>query len=603
MPISELKNPFEIKPPEELSSQLICKLFVKEYTEHTALIGDYHTFISGSRGSGKSMHFKYLEPQCQIIEHAGLEVFLKSDAPFIGVYINCNKGDFTKEEFKELNKDNNVHKILWQKMLLHYFIMDTAECIIKTFIDQLTELINSENQAAVFDKVNEVFPISGYSQKSLAELKKIFHNEKIKIDRIIDTYLENIGLINNRLNSSGVLFVDPSLDDGRFLQVLLSALRTEILKRDSIPFYLLYDEANELLEFQKRIINTLISQRKQTLVCVKVSCQPRMYNVFFDIKERIIQETHDFYFIELDSLYTTDKTTYHERLKEIANRRLEIACYLQKDITQLLPENKTDVEKMAEARKVTEQEYDALSDDKKTIKKNEYIKKYAMARFFQKYLAKTSYGYTGFTNLVHFSSGIIRSFLEPCYTMIEEMRKKDPLTETKQIMAIPYEIQKSVIETYANLYIEKDIKDHLKIEPEGSDNRKVLEGLLNLIESMGTVFSMRLKDRHSREPRIISFSVKEGIRDQLLQAVLDHGVQKAFFHQKWYRAKSGHEMLECYILNRRLCPRYHLDLSSFQGRFEISQADLMLAISNKAEFVKKYEKESEEHEQMQLFDF
>jgi hypothetical protein len=48
MAINNLQNPFEIKPPEELTSNLICKLFVKEYTEHNALIGTYHTFIIGS---------------------------------------------------------------------------------------------------------------------------------------------------------------------------------------------------------------------------------------------------------------------------------------------------------------------------------------------------------------------------------------------------------------------------------------------------------------------------------------------------------------------------------------------------------------------------
>ena len=603
MAISELKNPFEIKPPEELSSQLIYKLFVKEYTEHAALIGDYHTFISGSRGSGKSMHFKYLEPQCQIIEHGRLDAFLKSDSAFIGIYINCNKGDFTKEEFKELENDKNVSQILWKKLLLHYFVMDTAECIIKTFVDQLSELIDPDNQKAVFDRVNEVFTLTECNERTLVELKRNFHKEKVKIDKIIDNYLENIGLTNNRLNAPGVNFVDTSLDDGRFLQILLSTLRSEILRRDSIPFYLLYDEANELLEFQKKIINTLISQRKQTLVCVKVSCQPRMYDVFLDIKERLIQETHDYYFIELDSLYTTDKTTYHERLREIANRRLDIAGFCQKDISLLLPENPAEIAKIEKARKITELEYDKLPEDKRPTRKGEYVKKYAMARFYQQLLSKTSYSYAGFNNLVHFSSGIIRSFLEPCYSMIEEMKKKDPATEIREITSIPFEIQKGIIENYSNMYIQKEILDHLKIQPAESENRKILEGLSNILDSMGAVFSMRLKDKNSREPRIISFSIKEGTRVQFLQDILDHGVQKAFFHQKWSRAKSGHEMLECYILNRRLCPRYHLDLSSFQGRLEISQENLLLAANNPSAFIKKFEKETEEQEQIQLFDF
>jgi hypothetical protein len=549
------------------------------------------------------MHFKYLEPECQIIEHGNLKNFLNSDSPFIGIYINCNKGDFRKSEFVELLGNSEVRSIVANKILMHYFVMDTCECVIKTIVDQFTDLLTTEKEIEIFDAVLSTFPVNNYSEKKLVELKKVFNGEKKKIDRAIDNYFINSGVPGNRFHADDINFVDTSLNDGSFLHTLLNSLRRELFGNTSIPFYFLYDEANELLEFQKRIINTFISQRKHSLISIKVSCQPRMYNIFFDINNRFIQETHDYYLIELDSLYTTDKTAYHDRIKQIAERRLEIFGASQNNIAELLPENPGDRKKIDEAIKYTIEEYCQLPEKEKLAKQSEYIKKYAMARFFQKFTQKSSYGYTGFSNLVHFSSGIIRSFLEPCYSMLEEFKLRNPAIDMKDIKEISYEIQRNVIEDYSNLYIQKDIIDPLHIEPEGSRARKVLEGLRNLIDSLGSVFALRLKDEKSREPRIISFSIREPVTDDLIKEILDHAVQKAFLHQKWYRAKSGHEMHECYILNRRLCPRFHLDLSSFQGRFELSQQELLLATTKPKDFVKKFEKESTKFEQIQLFDF
>jgi len=603
MPFSTLKNPFEIKPPEELSSELLQKLFVKEYTEHNAFIGNYHTFIYGSRGSGKSMHFKYLEPKCQIIEFGNIKNFLDSEYPFIGVYINCNKGDFTKTDFKKLLDSTEIESALVEKMLTHYFVMDIAESTIKTCIKQLGELLDKKKEERVIKQITELY-FTNVNAKSLSELKTIFHNEKKKINDSVTKYQMNYGIPGNRLELEMDFLADVSLEEDTFLHRLFASLRSEITKMEA-PYYLLFDEANELFDFQKKIINTLISQRKHSLVCIKVSCQSLSYKIYTDLKDRPIQETHDYYLVDLDSLYTTDKHTYYDRMKKIAEKRLKIAGFREKSINILIPENPSEVEKIKTAEEETAKEYDNLSD-KKPSSKVDYIRKYAKARFFQRSLKKTSYGYTGFENLVHFSSGIIRSFLEPCYAMLKEYEKVNPTKDVKEIEYIPYDIQRNEIIKYSNSFITKEIKEPMKILSEYSEERKILEGLNNLLESIGTLFSKRLKNEESREPRIISFAVKDSVRDNHLQKILDYAVQKAFFHQKWYRAKSGHEMFECFILNRRLCPRLQLDLSSFQGRFELSQDDLFVAIKDKKTFIKRFEKErkgKEANRQLLLFDY
>jgi hypothetical protein len=607
MLIKSLKNPFETRPPEELTADLIYGLFVKEYTEHNALIGNYHTMVFGSRGSGKSMQFRYLEPKCVKLEYDGIDNFLKSESPFIGIYINCNKGDFTNRDFINLLADKEVDSNLIEKIMMHYFIMDIGECAIKTFSEQLNELVTPEKEKQVFEDVVSWFGINTTQKKDLKNLKAILHNQKLKIISSINEYQKNCGVADNHLKIDINRFADASLVEDSFLNVFLCALREKIVQNE-IPYYLLLDEANELLEFHKKIINTFISQRRHGLACVKVSCQPLSYNVFVDLKGRPIQETHDYYLIDLDSLYTTDKYSYYKRIKEIAERRLRILRFTNPDVKKLLPENPADIRKLRQAEEMTSKEYETLPINSRPKNKAEYVRKYSKARFFQHLFMKTSYGYTGFENLVHFSSGIIRSFLQPCSAMVEEYIKRNPGKTYSTIDFLPYGIQRDKIEEYSNLFISKEIIDPMKLEPKNSKRRRVLEGLKNLLEALGSMFRKRLMDKSAREPRIISFSVKGSIQDELLQEILDYAVQRAFFHKKWYRAKSGLEMLECYILNRRLCPRYQIDLSSFQGRLELTQKDLLLAISRPAIFQKRFEKEIKEDDkdeigQMQLFDF
>ncbi len=66
-----INNPFEHFYPENLSPEDVYILFIKEYTEHNSLTAYKHTMVEGSRGSGKSMVFKFLEPACQAIEYGG----------------------------------------------------------------------------------------------------------------------------------------------------------------------------------------------------------------------------------------------------------------------------------------------------------------------------------------------------------------------------------------------------------------------------------------------------------------------------------------------------------------------------------------------------
>lgn len=608
-----LRNPFEIKNPEVLSADEICALFVKDFTEYNSLTSFKHTFAYGCRGSGKSMQFRFLEPRCQAIEKGGLHKFLDEKNAFIGIYIKCNRGSLMKQEFDSLLLDQKVSQIVASRLIIHYFIMDITEHILTTFGEQLKELIDDESkQERIFERI---FPTldkknihsSSISNKNLASLLNIVRNEKDLVDQSITDYFSRSGLPNNTLEYSGNL-CDITFAPGAFLRELVVALR-EIVLLKNVPFFLFFDDADALSDFQKKIINTLISQRIQDTVCVKVSSQPISYNVDVNVDNRQIEETHDYYVIDFDSLYTNNRFNYYDRIHAIANKRLSVARFTTTEIRDFLPENLTDIEKRKEAEVHTGEEYDRMEEEQRPLERTNYIKKYSMARFLQKYFKKTVYGYAGFDNLVHFSSGIIRFFLEPCFWMVERYAEEHPEEAITTIKLIPFKMQEEAIRNFSNEYIDKQLVEPLRMPGITTEEKETLESLLNLLEALGAVFKIRLMNDQSREPRIISFAVKGSISDLRLRNVLQLAVRKAFLHKKWYRAKSGYEMLECYILNRRLCPRYGIDLSGFQGRLELTEQQLLMALQNRDSFIssfkarEKSQPPAEEAEQLVLMDF
>src|SRR4051812_9594253 len=95
-PLKLSGNPFVVESPEKLSPEQIVNLFVKEFTRLETVKQRRHTLIWGSRGSGKSMMLRYLEPQCQAIAENSYDAVFNRDDPFLAVYCPCKEGYFNK---------------------------------------------------------------------------------------------------------------------------------------------------------------------------------------------------------------------------------------------------------------------------------------------------------------------------------------------------------------------------------------------------------------------------------------------------------------------------------------------------------------------------
>lgn len=82
-PFSELETPFTVQSPEDMSADDMVHLFVNVFTDFPKVPHPGHAFLHGPRGSGKSMMFRYLEPDCQMLARkCSLQ-----ELPFYGIYI------------------------------------------------------------------------------------------------------------------------------------------------------------------------------------------------------------------------------------------------------------------------------------------------------------------------------------------------------------------------------------------------------------------------------------------------------------------------------------------------------------------------------------
>ena len=66
--IESFDNPFTVTSPENMSAEDTFSLFVDVFSDFPKVPDPGHMFLHGPRGSGKSMMFRYLKPDCQCLK-------------------------------------------------------------------------------------------------------------------------------------------------------------------------------------------------------------------------------------------------------------------------------------------------------------------------------------------------------------------------------------------------------------------------------------------------------------------------------------------------------------------------------------------------------
>lgn len=576
-----MPNPFEVTSAELMQPQQVAEEFVRDHTEHSKLASHSHTVIWGSRGSGKSMHLRFMEPVAQAfvrdsVRHGDVERMLSDPDAFVGIYINCRDPILNRVELRSVGECAAIgHPAtsLLTGYLTCCIMKRLCECIAQqvTFVCPRPVDVSQMPQWLRHSTCGE----AGTVGQLLSGLSALCDQWLYAIYRLIVRLL----LEPQFLPAPGMLPEDAPRGASELLD-LLEWLCYRLM--GGVPFFLLVDEANSLCPVHQRFLNTLMGFRSQKYACVKVASQRMGFRVGISL-DGLTDETHDYTSLDLDGLYTNNREAYYKRIMRIANDRLRRSGLEGVDITEYLPENPGELAALERAREIAARRWAAMPEDTRPNDIDNYIKKYAPAIVFQELSPKSGRTYAGFENIVHLSSGIVRSFLDCCSRMYTRYMERYPGQEPRQI---PVSIQGEVIRGYSDEMIQAQLVERLRSLPVHSAERELHRKLQCLLQGMGALYRHRLMDRRSREPRIISVSLKDDPSPGLAE-VLDLAVKEAFLQEKWYRSKRGNRNLKCYVLNRRLCPHFNLDLTGFQGRFEISSEDMAVALDDSAAFVRR----------------
>ena len=371
-------NPFVVESPEKLPPEQLVGLFIEQYTQIETVRQRRHTFIWGSRGSGKSMMLRYLEPQCQGIVHGGIEKVFSTSEPFLGVYCPCKEGQLNKTEFETL--DESATAIL-SEHLLNITIADRlivclrdqfaagviGVCELTAFAKKVIMLFEPASIAASGRGATESNDIA---VDPLGWLHRLFSLENLKIGGFLRWRCLGRGETQYEGATSGYHdFLLPFMQLVGDLPVIRGA-----------SVYVLLDDADRLNRVQQRIVNSWVANRDNQWLCVKVSAQREKYDTLLTLRGGLIEQPHDYSEVNVEELYTQSKSDYANKVRLIAERRLTLSPLPEKNIDQFLPVNDTERQRFDDIKKETAEEWHKAGEPGR---QGDYVTRYATARLFQ----------------------------------------------------------------------------------------------------------------------------------------------------------------------------------------------------------------------------
>jgi hypothetical protein len=606
--ISLTDNPFKVLTPEDMDAADVQALFVDVFTDFYKISNPGHTMVSGPRGCGKSMMFRYLLPDCQRLAR---KCELR-ELPFCGILVSIKN---TMPNLTELHRLEAQHAdAILNEHILTVFVANK----VFTTISRAVAELGSEQSAAIRGFVEDTLVprlrMAGWTEKAQvpmdAQPAQVFFHCAAIFDRLyaeVNQYAKRLALAPQQpLPYAGALC--------GYLDVLfpvLQGLRALAFLPDG-PFYVLIDDADYLNRTQTRVLNSWVSTRTAGDVSIKISTQLR-YKTLATIAGPMIQSPHDYQEINIADVYTSSRSRYPKRVEAIVKKRLMRGGWseAEADPREFFP---VDKEQEDTIYAIAQRIKNGWSGPK-GYRPDDDVTRYARPEFFKSLAgaskSTSSYSYAGFDQLVHISSGLIRYFLEPAAQMYDEERAK---TEPARVRFIRQGIQDSIIRGEAERLMFSEFDKMREDEADYAANHEsddaradvpiVTERLRNLLRVLGNTFYQKLVSEDS-ERRVFSVAISGTPAPELVR-VFDLGVRYGYFHRSSIGNKDGTGRTRLYVLTRRLAPHFNLDPSSFAGYLFATNDILFDAMHNPDKTLRKIKEtgvsQAFEQGQLTLFD-
>lgn len=568
--MKHIDTPFSVETPELMDAQEICDLFVPNEEYYSLEVGG-HVFLHGHRGSGKSMMFRRLSPDCQSI----LQKKNISELDFFGVYTSIKKTDIDILDYSVI-ENSRTRAIISEHVLVCFLIIK----ILREIGDRFEFSKSDIGLSFVKFIGNDVFDIlksNGLENSNIDRLKDVSDGAsalKVALN-VFDAHFKyhisylkkTLVQLGNQQNYEGPLF--------GFYDTLLPFVES-LIKLDFMPdgpLFMLIDDVDNLSLSQTKVLNTWVSYRTTDIISFKLATQMN-YKTFMTVSGRRIEAPHDFSEINYSNVYTgSKKDKYPQWVYEIAKKRLDsyfsrklgVPCdFCPREFFPVDHKQEDAIKAIAEKYKTGEvagRGYRS-SDDAYRYARPDYIASLGGAS-----KNTSTYKYAGFDQLVHLSSGVIRYFLEPASKMFN-LQERHSNSESFEFIRPTY--QDAVVREESDKLLFNHIDNLLKeVDSEEYDDAQArldtITKLRNLIFSIGSLFYSAIKSNNS-ERRFFSFAISDPEKmNSDLRSVLNLGVQEGYFYQSHVGTKEGMGRTKLYVLTRRLAPSFNLDPIGFSA--------------------------------------
>lgn len=550
------KNPFDFDGAKNLPPNLLLKWFIDDFNYARFLKSTRNVLLKGHRGCGKSMTLLYYSLPLEIKKSDTTDI--KELIENIGIYISCSTplSRRVDHDYFENNKFSQAISEHYLVLAIAVAIAEHCENLIPHLDTQDFETLSSELYF-VFD--DEIPP----DDSIFRTIKKILNKE-------LRTTQEKFFLFEEKSEFS---FARTFYT---LILPILSALRALPLLESS-HFSLMIDDAQDLNEDQKLLLNSWLSYRDHSIFSFKVALA-----TLEDFDRRTatggsIIEGHDFIAVDLEQPFQNENSKFGQLARHIIERRL-LNVGINEDPDTFFKESLEFRKGLDECEAKTKAEF--LEQHPTATQKQvaDHVYKQARALYFRSRSPKANRPvYSGLDTLIHLSSGVIRNLLLPCYWMYDDVLSSQG--QKGVINEIPPSVQSEVIlKESEKLWMR--VRDGLDKEMDDC-SREQASQISNLIEALGDYFRDRLLN-HASEPRIVTFTISQvkSDPDAKLMANLSIMRKAQILYRRLGSAKDEGRQEYYYTLNRLFWPARGLDPHGQHGRASIKESDLCFAMEN-----------------------
>lgn len=282
--------------------------------------------IQGSRGSGKTMLFKYYSYDAQklvaknsgsIIEHlkksGGVGFYFRCDPPFINsLKAVCEGGTLEK----------------WEDIFSYYMQMQVSQGIINMMLDleEEKEISSSEVDRLILDKIASTYMIDSFD--SFKDLRSAVMREI----KVIHDY-KNVSIFMDEDFQIPRIFSSNNL-----AEILISCIKKSVKAFSNINFVLMVDEYESLPSELQRSFNTMLKYANDKLT-LRIGRRTERNTETATINEtEYLRINNDYLLVDLDEkMKIGDAKKYFER---VAQKRIDLVFKDKKvSIKQLFGDN------------------------------------------------------------------------------------------------------------------------------------------------------------------------------------------------------------------------------------------------------------------------